>query len=327
MRRTGKFLGRVIIVIALLGAALWAFGPREPVDLEISFDPNALGDDLDAYLQDQEARFDDITPGAEKRIDWAGEAGEKTPLAIVYLHGWSATAPEISPVPENAAKAVGANAFFTRLSGHGRSGAALAEATAGDWLEDVAEAMEIGRRIGERVVLIGTSTGGTLAAEIAADPALSENLAGIAFVSPNFAVNSPIAFVMTMPFARQLVPMLAGETRSWEAQNELHEKFWTTSYPSVAVLPMGALVKHANTLDFAGISTPALFVFTMNDTVVDHRATVEVIEQWGGSTLVVNPSIPPEEGSEDSHVLAGDIVSPQRTTSVSKTLIDWISGL
>jgi len=327
MRRIGKFLGRAIIVIALLGAALWGFGPREPVDLEISFDPNALGDDLDAYLQGQEARFDDITPGAEKRIDWAGEAGEKTPLAIVYLHGWSATAPEISPVPENAAKALGANSYFTRLTGHGRSGAALADATAGDWLEDVAEAMEIGRRIGERVVLIGTSTGGTLAAEIAADPALSENLAGIAFVSPNFAVNSPIAFVMTMPFARQLVPMLAGETRSWEAQNELHEKFWTTSYPSIAVLPMGALVKHANALDFAAIDTPALFVFTMQDTVVDHNATIEVIEKWGGPTKIFNPEIPAEEGSDDSHVLAGDIVAPQRTAIATKTILDWVNGL
>jgi hypothetical protein len=36
-------------------------------------------------------------PGAEKKIIWAGEAAQKTPLSIVYLHGFSATRQERAP--------------------------------------------------------------------------------------------------------------------------------------------------------------------------------------------------------------------------------------
>ena len=86
-------------------------------------------------------------------------------------------------MPEEVARALGANLFFTRLTGHGRTGAAMAEATAEDWLADMAEAMEIGRRLGQRVVVIGTSTGGTLAAIAATDPQLNAGLAGTVLIS------------------------------------------------------------------------------------------------------------------------------------------------
>ena len=88
---------------------------------------------------------------AAKRIVWAGAAGQKTPLAVIYVHGFSASAEEIRPVPDEVAKALGANLFYTRLAGHGRSGDAMAEPLAGDWIEDMAEAMAILQKLsGER---------------------------------------------------------------------------------------------------------------------------------------------------------------------------------
>ena len=67
------------------------------------------------------------------------------------------------------AGAVDANLFYTRLQGHGRSGKAMGEATVEGWINDLAEAEAIGRRIGERMVLVGTSTGGTLT-DLGSDP-------------------------------------------------------------------------------------------------------------------------------------------------------------
>ena len=174
MRRFGKALGRLIVVIFLLIAGIWAFAPEEPVDREISFEANDLPVDIPAWLAQRELQFSDIRPEATKRIVWAGVAGQKTPLAVIYVHGFSASAEEIRPVPDEVAKALGANLFYTRLAGHGRSGDAMAEPRAGDWIEDMAEAMAIGRSLGDRVVVIATSTGGTLAAIAATDPVLSE---------------------------------------------------------------------------------------------------------------------------------------------------------
>ncbi|GIV58500.1 MAG: hypothetical protein KatS3mg042_1413 [Rhodothermaceae bacterium] len=134
---------------ALMGL-LWMLGPRPAVE-EPAGRP-VLPGDLDAYLAAAEARFDDLRPGVEKAIVWADPATRsRTPLAVVYLHGFSATREETRPLCDTLAARLGANLFYTRLTGHGRTGEALAAATASDWLRDALEALAIGQRLGERV--------------------------------------------------------------------------------------------------------------------------------------------------------------------------------
>ena len=153
MRTFGRFLGRLLLLLILAGVALWVFGPYERISVVPTFDPATIGEDIDGYLAETEAAFEDITPGTEKRVIWAGEAGANTPLAIVYVHGFSATSEEIRPVPDMLAEELGANLHYTRLTGHGRSGEAFATASVQAWMNDVAEALEIGRRIGEEVIV------------------------------------------------------------------------------------------------------------------------------------------------------------------------------
>ena len=81
-----------------------------------------LPDDLDAYLKQTEARFTDLRPNNEKLIVWADPSKKaKTPLSIIYLHGFSACRLEVAPLCDIVAHDLGANLFYTRLSGHGRS--------------------------------------------------------------------------------------------------------------------------------------------------------------------------------------------------------------
>ena len=89
-------------------------------------------------------------PGTEALVAWAGEPGHQTDVALVYLHGFSASRQEIAPVIERVAEARGANVFFTRLTGHGLDGAGLAAASLDDWLTDSRRALEIGARLGRR---------------------------------------------------------------------------------------------------------------------------------------------------------------------------------
>ena len=61
-----------------------------------------------------------VVPGAEKRITWfQGKENSRTEFAVIYLHGFSATRQELSPVPELLATKLQANLFETRLHGHG----------------------------------------------------------------------------------------------------------------------------------------------------------------------------------------------------------------
>lgn len=322
MRRIGGVLACLFLAIA----AIWAFAPDEPVDRQITFDASALPDDLDGWLAAEEQQFSDIRPGTAKRIVWAGAKGEKTPLAVVYLHGFSASAEEIRPVPDAVAKALGANLFYTRLAGHGRTSAAMAEPVAGDWIEDMAEAMAIGRRLGKRVLILSTSTGGTLAALAAVDPDLREGLAGVVFVSPNFGLKGAAGVLLDLPLVRYWGPLVAGAEQGFTPKNAGQAAYWTTSYPTVALMPMAALVRVVRALDFGAVRAPALFIYTAADQVVDPERTAAVAAAWGGPKEVFMPVLGPGD-DRYSHVIAGAIMSPGQTEAVVARITLWARGL
>lgn len=326
MRSFGKWLGRILLILIVAGVALWAFGPRQGLDRQVAFDPSGIPADLDPWLAQRETTFPDLMPEARKEIVWAGAPGARTPFAIVYLHGFSATKEEIRPVPDDVAKALGANLYFARLAGHGRTGAAMGEARAEDWLYDAAEAMEIGRRLGDKVILVGTSTGATLAAVAATDPTLSEGLAGLVLVSPNFALKSAAGTILDLPFAPVWGPWVAGAERQFEPANEAHGKFWTTRYPTAALFPMAALMRAARAQDWSAVKTPALFVWSEEDQVIDPAWARRVAEAWGGTATIRTVTM--GEGDDRySHVIAGRILSPSQTAPMVQAILDWAKGL
>jgi len=326
MRQLGKWLGRGLLALFALLAAIWLLAPSDTVDREIAFDANQIAPDIDQYLTDTELQFSDIVPGTAKRVIWAGAAGTRTPLAVVYMHGFSATSQEIRPVPDEVARALGANLFFTRLAGHGRGSAPMAEPVAGDWIEDMAEAMAIGRRLGDRVLVISTSTGATLAAIAATDADLSRGLAGIVMISPNFGLISPAAAVLDLPLARLWGPVLAGPTRSFAAVNADHARYWTTSYPTTALFAMAALVRHARGLDYAAATAPLLMIYAPQDQVIDPARIVPVTKAWGGP-VQTEPREMTAGDDRFAHVIAGDILSPGQTEAVITLITTWAKGL
>lgn len=326
MRTVGPWLVRAILSLAVLAGLLWAFGPRERVGDVIAFDADAIGADVDAYLASAEAAVPDLNTDVAKHVIWAKGPGQKTPLSVVFIHGFSATSQEVRPLPDLVARDLGANLVLTRLAGHGRTGDAMAEADADDWLTDTAEALEIGRRVGDRVLVISSSTGGTLVAVALTDPVLADRVSGAVFLSPNFRLQNPMAALLTMPAARWWAPILAGKTREWQPANPEQARYWSTRYPTVATIPMGALVAHANQLDYSSVTTPALFLFSDRDQVIDHARTREIAARWGAAATVAPLDVP--DGNDPSfHVLAGDILSPGMTEDIRARITSWISGL
>nr|WP_287339345.1 hypothetical protein [Mesorhizobium sp.] len=95
----------------------------------------------------------------------------RTPLSIVY----SASKGEVRPLPDEVADQLDAN-LYTRLTGHGQGGAAMADGSVNAWINDYEEALAIGRAIGDKVIVIATSTGGSLAAWAATQPGASEGV-------------------------------------------------------------------------------------------------------------------------------------------------------
>jgi esterase/lipase len=312
----------VVALVLLLLAVAWMLTPAALVNPATV---PALPEDLDGYLAARElgaGRDFPLIRGTEKRLRWASP-GARTRYSVVYLPGFSATRQEIAPVPELVADALGANLFETRLAGHGRVAGAMLGVYAEDWLADAAEALAIGSRIGERVVVIGTSTGATLAMAMAGHPAAG-SVETMVLVSPNFRPADRRAGLVTGPAGPLLARLLIGETRSWTPHNELQARYWATKYPVDAAVEVMRLVDF--TWESLPLDLPAdlLVFYSPNDTVVSPAATLEALEQVHAhrKRLLAIESA----GDPSNHVLAGDVLSPDRTDEVAAAIVAFIHG-
>lgn len=149
---------------------------------------------------------------------------------------------ETAPVADEVAKALGANLFYTRLSGHGLPGDAMGRATAQDWLADTLEAVRIGEALGEKVLVISCSTGATLSTWLGTGSEASKVSAHV-FISPNFGLKNKLSELVNGHWGHQIAFAVSGDTISYKPSDPRDAQAWTTSYPTQAIFPMLALVK------------------------------------------------------------------------------------
>ena len=194
-------------IILILGIIV----SQKPVNLKSNFDPNIIGSDINEYLIKSEQKFSDIKEGIAKHIIWANKNNTKTPLSIVYIHGFTASSEEVRPLPDLIAKNIKANLFYTRLSGHGRTSDAMENCSIENWMNDLHEAIEIGSRIGKKVIIMSSSTGGTISVTSALNTQLTNKILGYIFISPNFGINNKFASLISWPFSNYWLKIILGK--------------------------------------------------------------------------------------------------------------------
>lgn len=328
LRGEGERRGRLValvsgLVVVAMGIAL---GPRPSFDerwvepaLPEGASPAALAD----YLADAEAEVPGLRPGDQREIVWADpDETARAPVALVYLHGFSADRHEMEPVVSESGRALGANVYFARLTGHGRDGPAMAEATAADWLDDTAEAVAIGARLGDRVVLVGTSTGGTLATWVATRPEARGRIDAVVLVSPNFQPKDRSSRILLYPWGGILAQFVVGSERCFTPENEAQERHWTTCYPTSALPPMMALVEHVRTMDLKRLDVPVLLIYSPDDAVVDASETDGVLA--GVPEGLLRRHVVKETRDPARHVLAGDVLSPETNGELRDVIVSFI---
>lgn len=307
----------LLLLLLVFGGGARSAGAVAPLPDDISR--------LDDYLRETEARYPDVVPGAEKRILWLDGQAQRRKYAVVYLHGYSATRQESAPVSELLARRLRANLFETRLSGHGRGGNAMLEGSVAAWQQDVREAMRIGSLIGERIVLLSVSTGGTLSTWWVASGG-EPRADALVMVSPNFMPRDSRMFLLDWPLLGPfLLDYVFTGDYSWPPRNEQQARYWTWRYPYRAMVELVRLVKQVDALDKTRIEVPTLMLYSTADTVIDPHAVEVNYDAWGGKPkeLVV------VTGSRDAsqHVLAGDILSPETTDGLVRTIGDFLRRL
>ena len=316
----------LVLTAALILAGIVALIAIAPTALQITAVVPTISGSPASFLATAERRVADrkpIIPHTEKRIRWINNnEGQRTRYAIVYLHGFSATRQEIAPVSELIADELEANLFETRLAGHGHGAEALVGVTAEDWLADAVESLAIGTLLGERLIVIGTSTGATLALAISSHE-LFANVDSLVMLSPNFAPRDRMAELLVWPGGPQLARLLLGETRSWTAANDLQQQYWSTSYPVSALVEMMRLVELVRTQLPLELEASVMTMFSPEDQVVSIdqlRTSIARIDSPRVQTTEI-----PNSGDPANHVLAGNILAPENNARVVSEIVRFVT--
>ena len=221
-----------------------------------------------------------LKPDNEKKILWHDKAGVKTPWSIVYIHGFSASRHELSPVVETLARGMGANVYYTRLAGHGRDGEALANVSVGDWQNDARIALGWGRELGNQVLLVASSTGAALALWLA--HRYDAEVDGLVLLSPNFGPKDRRGQFLLWPGGKYLARLIIGEYREWEPRFAKMHRYWQCRYPVEALVTMMGAVAIARDLPFAEIKQPVFMAYAPDDEILDLDAIVSAFRRLGG---------------------------------------------
>ncbi len=323
----GHWLWKSILAIIVLAAAVFFLGPvnqfGENAPATRPAPPTVLSE-LDPWLQQSEAQFPDIKPGTAKGIVWAHENKQVTEWSVVYLHGFSASRLETSPVAEQVAQQLGANLFYTRLTGHGLPGAAMGQATPQDWLADTQEAIRIGRALGRKVLVISCSTGSTLSTWWATS-AQADQIQAHVFISPNFGLKDKRSELINGHWGQRIAYAVTGDTINYQSDNPREAQAWTQSYPTKALFPMMALVKQVRESDLSQFKAPVLVLYSEQDQTVDPVEIKTAFERFGSQQKKLEAVTYSQ--SKGQHVLAGDIRDPQAVQPMVKTIASWTQAL
>lgn len=230
---------------------------------------------LTQYIQQREAAHR-LKPDNEARIIWANDSLKtKTEYALVYLHGFTASQAEGDPVHRNIAKKFGCNLYLSRLAEHGiDTTEPMINLTAENYWASAKEALAIGRQLGNKVILVGCSTGGTLALKLAAD---YPEIASLVLLSPNIEINDPNAWLLNNPWGLQIARMVTGSKYlDSKDTRDIYRKYWTYHYRIEAAVALEELLETTmNKETFKQVTQPVLLLYYYKDKV-HQDSTVKV---------------------------------------------------
>jgi len=315
-RRIAKFLfiGLILITICFL------LGPRPKVHLKLEEIDLPPIQELANYFNGQESKITGLMPGTEKHIRFYRDEPKVTEFAVVFVHGFSASRQECSPVQENVANHLKANLFCTRLTAHGLDGEKFGEVTANDWLNDINEAVAVGKQLGRRVVLIGMSTGGTLSLWRANRV---DDVEVLILLSPNFGVANPNANLALLPWGRQLIRIIQGSHNEFVPKNERHARYWTEKYRSEGIVEMLALVNYCCRQDYSEFEIPCLCVYSEKDELLD----LSKIQNQFNSLVSSSRKKIVALSNSPGHRLTGEILAPETVTPLTLLIIEFLDGI
>ena len=317
------FLG--LFATAMILAIVYMLGPKvETERLTIAY-PEVPTDAeaLEQYLAKREDSVKGMKPGNEAYIIWADSLNkQKTPYSIVYIHGFGASPMEGDPVHRFLAAHFGANLFVTRLPEHGISRKnGMEYLTAQDLANAAGEAYQIGKSLGEKVIVVGTSMGSSLALLLASQQA---DIHALVLYSPAIRDEKRLLEGFFKPWTFWVMKKtllddgVMNQQREGEKGDYWSEEYHANGYQSLAVL----LYSEMNEETFAKVKQPVFMGYYYKneqekDMVVSVSKMQEMFGQLGTAPALKKEMAFPKTGD---HVIASSITSQDWQTVLFQTI-------
>ncbi len=317
-----RWLKRLFIVAVVL-YIIYLLGPYPATpkyDMAMPVVPST--NDLEKFIAANETAHK-LRPNNEARIVWANDSvKQKTEYAIVYLHGFSASQEEGNPVHRNIAKYFGCNLYLSRLAEHGiDTSEQLMNLTADNYWKTAQQALAIGKQLGNKVILMGTSTGGTQALQLAA--AYPGDVAALVLYSPNIAINDPNAWILNNHWGLQIARLVKGGNYNMpEDDRPIYKQYWNKPYRLEATVALEEMLETTmNQATFQKVKQPTLLLYfykdeALQDPVVKVSAMKEMFTQLATTDSLKRAIALPNTGNHviASPIKSNDIISVEKET-------------
>ncbi|MFZ1748673.1 MAG: alpha/beta hydrolase [Saprospiraceae bacterium] len=227
---------------------------------------------LDNYIQKQEATISDLKPDNQARIIWANDSTkQKTEYSLVYLHGFSASQEEGDPMHQEFAARYGMNLYLSRLEDHGRLDSNSFEMlTPQNYLKSAEDAVNMGKKLGDKVIVMSCSTGGTLSAILAAE---GLDIHSLIMYSPNIDIYDAKSDLLLYPWGKELSYLVMGGEHNRVVYDSLGQSYWNSVYHTNALFALKSLINEFMTEEtFAKINIPLFMGYYYKDE--DHQDNV-----------------------------------------------------
>lgn len=280
---------------------------------------------LEEYLSERESDYN-LKEGTEAQIVWNCESPhDKTGYALVYLHGFRASHPEGHPVHKTIAEHFGYNLYLSRLQEHGlNTEQPLLHLTEEKLRQSAHFAIDIGKRIGKKIVLMGTSTGASLALYLAGHPDFQEHISSLILYSPLIRFHGIKEQLLINAVSRKILSLIPGEEYLIKTGPTTYAEdlIWNPRYTLGGALALGSFIQHTMKNDlFRKVQCPAFIGYYYKnrrerDKVVSISAIKEMSEKLRTRTEKICLTNFPEA---QNHVICSSLVSKSVDNVIKQT--------
>ena len=243
MKKSVKWFLGIVLVLCVVYLA----GPKppKPVFETQSFNLPASLTELEKQINESEKAVKRIKPDNQARIVWADTTDkEKTKIAFLYLHGFSASQAEGEPVHRDLAKKYDANLFLARLEEHGidRGDSTMIKLTADNYESSAEKALAVAEKLGDEVIVIGTSAGGVLTLFLASR---HPEIKAIILYSPCIKLFNSTSVILDNHWGMSLLKVMQkGSVMKFDAESAEHANYWSLRYRIEALVSLQNLLTH-----------------------------------------------------------------------------------